>query len=96
MYSAEEQRKLDKTTSCFVFVICMISILFCLISAPKGRLDFGVLVLMGGLLGALGLLLISKLIDENPLGKLTEYRGKGTINGIKASQIFEDLDEAKA
>ena len=27
--------------------------------------------------------------------ELTEYRGKGTINGIKARQIFEDFEVAR-
>ena len=96
IYSAEEQRKLDKTTSRFVFVICMITILFGLLSAHEQRLGFDVLIILSGPLMILGFLLVGKLIDENPLEELTEYREKGTIKGIRARQIFEDPEVAKA
>jgi hypothetical protein len=36
------------------------------------------------------------MIKQMPLRELTQYRNKGTIDGIRAWQIFEDQEVAKA
>lgn len=59
--------------------------------------DLGLTLIISG---SLTLMAFSSLIGGLKAGKrfeeLTEYRDKGTIKGIKAYQIFEELEGAKA
>jgi hypothetical protein len=62
----------------------------------KGGDDLGSALVISGFMTLLAFgILISGIRARTRLEELTEYRDKGTINGITAWQIYEDQEVAK-
>jgi hypothetical protein len=96
IYAAEYTAKQDKT----LFKICLIGYM-CWVSIGFFFGDDPWIALSGGSVGLIILLFgiynIARSNKSTKMAKeLIEFRDHGTINGIKASRLFEDQEVAKA
>jgi predicted nucleic acid-binding Zn ribbon protein len=94
IYLAKEQRREGPQVFAILIMLAVVAIIIILVM--KWIQEFGFALTFSGALTLLAFLfLIFGLRAGKRFEELTEYRDKGTINGIKAFQIFEDLEEAR-
>jgi hypothetical protein len=95
IYKAEYERG-KKTGGAFVAAIASVFFVIAVIARPNGIIGLVAVMFFVFLVAvAIWHLGVGLKAEEN-LDELTEYKDKGTINGIKAFQTFKDQEEAGA